>query len=104
MSKTELVPCPFCGSRDIAYFYPVAFECQSCQARGPHNPVADDATWNKRSYAHVAAEVVAELRDKTREVGRRLVADYPASEYHTGEAYAYDAAAHLVAEKLGVKS
>jgi len=52
----------------------------------------------------LAAEVVAELRDKTREVGRRLVADYPASEYHTGEAYAYDAAADLVAEKLGVKS
>lgn len=92
MRKTELVPCPFCGSRDIAYFYPVAFECQSCKARGPHNPVADDATWNNRSYAHVAAEVVAELRERSE------------SEWHSDETAlrAYSEAADLVAEKLGV--
>lgn len=52
-----------------------------------------------------AAEVVAELRERSSEANRLSALGYgDAPSYHTGRDNAFDAAADFVAEKLGVES
>lgn len=47
----ELLPCPFCGSRDVCVVYegisPKAVECKSCGASGPTNTFLIPG-WNER--------------------------------------------------------
>jgi len=52
----ELLPCPFCGSTDIDFFYGESFifpSCHSCFAMGPNCPQELSAAeaWNRRVTA-----------------------------------------------------
>ena len=72
--RAELLPCPFCGSKNVKAFTYDAFfggepdafsQCQDCSVTGPNGKTEAEAitAWNRRQHGSAAQAVAASKRD-----------------------------------------